>query len=294
MRKLLTGIAGALLAAMLIPAAPVHAAAPPGTSLQLMSWNMCGSKRATWNCGAYGTVADKLGVVEYHVANNFVQAMLLQEICENDLSALMGRLGAGWSRSFAPYRYANDGVLSNTPCGDSGTDRIGTAIVVKAGLSDPRTIATTQPWTGLQRPFQCATATYFNSIRLCNLHLTPRAGNPDHPEWEYADDQLAEIKTVVDGYEHVAFGGDLNVVPPDWAADSSRDWLWPAGLYWNGPGTPGYRECDQTDATRTGRSTTVWGVKFDHIFSTQPKRWCAVGTSAYSDHAVVIYSMEIA
>jgi hypothetical protein len=298
LRKLLTGIAGALLAAILIPAAPVHAAAaPPGTSLQLMSWNLCGSQRTTWNCGAYGTVADKLGVIEYHVQNNFVQAMLLQEICENDLTTLMGQLGSGWSRNFAPYRYSNDGTLSNSKCGNdnsSRTDRIGTAIVIKAGLSDARIISTTQPWTGQQRPFQCATATYFDNIRLCNAHLSPRGSNPDHPDWEYADDQLAEIKTVVDGYEHVAFGGDLNVVPPDWAADSSRDWLWPADLYWNGAGTPGYRECDQADATRTGRSTTVWGVKFDHIFSTQPKRWCAVGASAYSDHAVVIYSMEIA
>jgi hypothetical protein len=297
LRKLLAGIAGALLLTLPAPAAPAHATAPPGTNLQLMSWNMCGSQRATWNCGAYGTFADKLEVIEHHIDNNFVQAMLLQEICQNDLTTLMGRLGGGWSKSFAPYRYANDGVLSDSKCGEdnsSRTDQIGTAIVIKAGLSNAQVIKTTQPWDGQNRPFQCATATYFNNIRLCDVHLTPEHGNPKHEDWEYADDQLREIKTAVDGYDHVAFGGDFNVVPPDWAPDSSRDWLWPAGLYWNGSGTPGYRECDQEDATRTGRSTTVWGVKFDHIFTTEPRRWCAVGNSAYSDHAVVIYSMQIA
>ncbi|GGQ69039.1 hypothetical protein [Couchioplanes azureus] len=110
-----------------------------------------------------------------------------------------------------------------------------------------------------------------------------------------ADDQLREIKAVVDGYDHVAFGGDFTVVPPDWPADSSRDWLWPSGLYFDG--TTGYRECDQADVAhpqRTGRSTTVWDVKSDYVFSTRPWRWCAVGASAYSDHAVVIYSMRIA
>ncbi|MFI5933551.1 endonuclease/exonuclease/phosphatase family protein [Actinoplanes sp. NPDC051494] len=299
MRKLRTAFAGALLVlAALIPVTPAAAAAPAGTNLQLMSWNMCDSQRASWNCAGYGTFADKLAIIKSQVANNYVQAMLLQEICENDLTTLMGQLGSGWSKNFAPYYYSNNGVLTNSRCGEDNSsrqDRYGTAIVIHAGLSNPQIIETTQPWNGQNSVQQCATATYFDNIRLCNLHISRYGVNPDHPTWDYADDQLAEVKAVVDQYDHVAFGGDLNVVPPDWAGDSSRDWVWPAGLYWNG--TTGYRECDQSDATnplRTGRSTTVWGVKFDHIFSTQPWRWCGVIDTAYSDHSVVVYSMKIA
>jgi hypothetical protein len=57
-----------------------------------------------------------------------------------------------------------------------------------------------------------STGTYWN-IRLCNVHLTPAHGNPDQPTWEYADDQLTEIKNIVSGNANVAFGGDFNVEP---------------------------------------------------------------------------------
>jgi hypothetical protein len=83
------------------------------------------------------------------------------------------------------------------------------------------------------------------------------------------------------------------VVPPDWPSDSSRDWLWPAGLYWNGSGTLGCRECDQPGAARAGSSTTVWNKKSDYIFTTRTRRWCVVGPREYSDHAPLIYSMNI-
>ncbi|GLY04136.1 MULTISPECIES: endonuclease/exonuclease/phosphatase family protein [Actinoplanes] len=298
MRKLRAALTGALMMlATLLPVSPAAAAAPAGTNLQLMSWNMCGSQRASWNCGAYGTVADKLGVIEDHIAKNYVQALLLQEICEDDLTALMGRLGSVWHKNFAPYYYSNNGVLTNSRCGEDGSsrqDRIGTAIVIGAGLSNPKTLTTTQPWNGQNTVQQCATATYFDNIRLCNLHLARYGVNPDHPTWDYADDQLAEVKAEVDKYDRVAFGGDLNVTPPDWPGNS-RAWVWPADLYWNG--TTGYRECDQSDPAnplRTGRSTTVWNVKFDHVFSTEPWRWCAVASTPYSDHAAVIFSMKIA
>ncbi|WP_436529369.1 endonuclease/exonuclease/phosphatase family protein [Actinoplanes sp. HUAS TT8] len=297
MRKLRAALTGALLLlATLLPAGPAAAAAPAGTNLQLMSWNMCDSQRASWNCGKYGTFADKLAVIQHHVDVNYVQAMLLQEICENDLTTLMSRLGSGWSRSFAPYQWSNYGVLSNSKCGEddsSRQDRYGTAIVIHAGLANPKILPTTQPWVGQNTVQQCATATYFNDIRLCDLHISRFGVNEDHPDWDYADDQLAEVKAEVDKYEHVAFGGDLNVTPPDWPGNT-RAWVWPAGLYWNG--TTGYRECDQSDAAnpvRTGRSTTVWNVKLDHVFSTQPWRWCVVDNNAYSDHAAVIYSMKI-
>lgn len=299
MRKVLTVLAGATLIAGAFagPLSPQANAAAEPKNLQLMSWNMCGSQRTTWGCGAYGTPQQKIDVVRYHVSTNFVQAVLLQEVCENDLDAVVSQLGDAWTASFAPYRYSTDGVLTTTTCGDAGgrTDRIGTAIVVRAGLSAPSTHRTTQPWTGLNRPFHCATATYWG-LRLCNVHLTPVRGNPDHPDWEYADDQLREIKTVVDGYPDVAFGGDFNVTSPEYGhpAVNPRAWLWPDGLY-GAAGLPGYTECDQDPSSplRTGRATHAeWG-KLDHVFSTETRRWCAVGRSAYSDHSVIIFSTAV-
>jgi len=286
-RKLFGGLLGALLLAAAVPASAVAADAPK--NLQVMSWNMCGSQRASWGCAPFGTPQDKIGVVKYHVDNDFVQAVLLQEVCEDDLTALMGRLGSGWSKSFQPYQWSQDGVKANNKCGeDNGRDdRIGTAIVVKAGMSAARAYPTTQPWTGQNRPFHCATATYWN-IRLCDVHLSPAGSNPDHPDWEYADDQLAEIKDVVADYPNVVFGGDFNVEPPSYPGNT-RAWVWPAGLYSTGPGVAGYAECDQG----ANRDTHDGGYKIDYIFGTETKRWCEVGASAYSDHHVVVYSVAV-
>ncbi|MET0135852.1 MAG: hypothetical protein ABW215_19915, partial [Kibdelosporangium sp.] len=229
-------------------------------------------------------------VVKYHVTNSFVQAALLQEVCENDLTGLMSQLGSGWSKSFQPYQWSQDGVRSNNKCGeDAGrNDRIGTAIVIKAGLASAQAYATTQPRTGQTRPFHCATATYWG-IRLCNVHLSPKGANPDEPTWEYADDQLAEIKRVVAGFPNVAFGGDFNVEPP-YFPGNPRAWLWPAGVYSSGPGVAGYAECDRG----SDRVTHDGGWKIDDILSSETKRWCAVADTAYSDHHVVIYSIEVA
>jgi endonuclease/exonuclease/phosphatase family metal-dependent hydrolase len=300
--RVIAWLLGALLLAVAVPAVivPAVAATPAAApavaprNLQVMSWNMCGSQRASWGCAGTGSPRQKIDVVRYHVQHTYVQAVLLQEVCEDDLALLLGELGAGWSRSFAPYQWSQDGVRTNNPCGDGGgrADRIGTAIVVKAGMSDPRHYPTTQPWTGQHRPFHCATATYW-SVRLCNAHLSPARSNPDHPEWEYADDQLAEIKAVTAAFPRVVLGGDFNVTPPD-APGNARAWLWPDGFYATGEGTPGYQECDQESAARTGRPTHDGGPwKLDYIFSNQARRWCAVADSAYSDHHVVIDSLGV-
>ncbi|KZV90332.1 hypothetical protein EXIGLDRAFT_770900 [Exidia glandulosa HHB12029] len=258
-------------------------------NLQLMSWNICGSQDEDWGCAKFGTTADKIGVVKYHVEENFVNAALLQEICENDLTALVDGLGSGWSAAFRPYQWSQDGVLSNNKCGNGRTDRIGTAIVVHAGYTAAQLYNTTQPWRGQNRPFHCVTATWWGT-RLCVVHLTPAHGNtnPDNYDWEYADDQMKEIKAVVDGYPKVAFGGDFNVQPP-YFAGNQRAWLWPSGFYSTGPGVAGYSDCDQG----LDRDTHDGGYKIDFVFSKMEKRWCAVGASAYSDHHVLIYSLAI-
>ncbi|MBE1491727.1 endonuclease/exonuclease/phosphatase family protein [Plantactinospora soyae] len=290
--KTLTRLLGALLLVVATPAMAAVAAEPK--NLQVMSWNMCGSQRSTWGCAGTGTPQQKIDVVMYHVQHNFVHAALLQEVCENDLTLLMGQLGVGWSRSFFPYQWSQDGVRSNSRCGnDNGrSDRIGTAIVIKAGMSSAQLYPTTQPWTGQNRPFQCATATYWN-VRLCNVHLSTQASNPDHPDWEYGDDQLAEIRSITSAFPRVVFGGDFNVTPPD-SPGNARAWLWPAGLYSTGAGTAGYQECDQEGATRTGRPTHDGGWKIDYVFSSEPRRWCALGNSAYSDHHVLVESVSVA
>jgi Endonuclease/Exonuclease/phosphatase family len=306
MRKLRVALTAALLTlGSLVPAASATAAAPAGTNLQLMTWNICGSQRDTYHCRDaapapnYGTFADKLGVIKANIQNNFVQALLLQEICENDLTTLMNDLGPGWSKAFSAYQYSIEGALSNVKCGNDGSsrqDRYGTAIVIKAGLSNAQIVPTDQPWwKGLQRPVQCATATYFNDIRLCNLHLTPAGGDEKNPIWEFADDQLGAVQQVLAGYANVAFGGDFNLKPPDEPSNAARNWLWPDDLYWDG--VTGYRECDQQDAAnpvRNGRITHAKdAAKYDYVFSNRPWRWCKLEATAYSDHAALIYSMRI-
>ncbi|MEU6843303.1 endonuclease/exonuclease/phosphatase family protein [Streptomyces sp. NPDC046716] len=288
-------VAGALSALLLaaVCAAPSAAATAEPKNLQVMSWNMCGSQRDSWNCAGTGTPAQKIGVVKYHVLNNYVQAALLQEVCEDDLAQLMGELGTGWDASFQPYQWSQAGVRWNSRCGndDGRADRIGTAVVIKAGMADARSHPLTQPWTGLQNPFHCATATYWN-VRLCVVHAARLGSNPDHPDWDYRDDQFAEIEGVVRSFPKVVFGGDFNSLSPD---DPGNDaaWVWPANLYSKGPGTDGYLECDQAGTERVGRPTHDYGAKIDYLFSSEPRRWCAVADSAYSDHHVLIESVSV-
>ena len=288
-------LAGLLGGALLLAPASVPAASAATKNLQVMSWNMCGSQRSTWNCGAYGTPQDKIDVVKYHVDRDYVQAILLQEVCKNDLALLMTTLGAGWSSDFAPYQWSQDGVRWDSRCGDDDgrSDPIGTAVVVKAGMSDARTYAITEPWTGLNDPFHCVTATYWN-VRLCSVHLAAKESNPDHPEWEYADDQMVDIKNIVSGFPDVVFGGDFNVQSPD-LPGYDRAWVWPADLYYAGEGTSGYQECDQDSQIweRTGRVTHDSNIKIDYIFTSEKRRWCAVADSKFSDHHVMISSIEV-
>ncbi|MEU3827503.1 MULTISPECIES: endonuclease/exonuclease/phosphatase family protein [unclassified Streptomyces] len=290
--KILSGLAALLVLGAAAPAA----SATESKNLQVMSWNMCGSQRDTWNCAGTGTPDQKTDVVKYHVDHDYVQAALLQEVCEDDLTLLMSKLGPGWSKSFAPYKWSQDGVTWNSRCGNDGpddrADRIGTAIVIKAGMADAKSYPLTQPWTGLNQPFQCATATWWD-VRLCAVHLSRPGVNPDHPDWDYRDDQLKDIKNVTSGFPKVVFGGDFNSQAPDQPGNGDA-WIWPADLYSKGPGTPGYTECDQDGASRTGRPTHDGGWKIDYVFSSEPRRWCAVADSAFSDHHVMIESVSVA
>ncbi|MFG3190802.1 hypothetical protein [Streptomyces omiyaensis] len=109
-------------------------------TLQVMSWNTCGPQRASWGCDGTGTPEEKAGVVTGNVTVNRVGAALLQEVREDDLALLVGRLGAGWSFAFQPYQWSQEGKRTPSRCGEDGTgraDRIGTAIVAKGPLDDP-------------------------------------------------------------------------------------------------------------------------------------------------------------
>ncbi|MFD7763034.1 endonuclease/exonuclease/phosphatase family protein [Streptomyces microflavus] len=282
-----TAVPSAQAVAQVAQVAPVVA---EPKNLQVMSWNMCDVPR--WGCTGTGTSAQKAGVVKMHVDNTWVHAVLLQEVCENTLATLMTELGPGWGKAFHPYRWSQNGVKHDSPCVEGQPERAGTAIIVKGGIQDARTYPTTQPWTGLQAPFHCATAPYWDSIRLCNVHASWLGINPDHPTWDYRDDQFAEIKAVVDQFPRTVFGGDFNAKSPD-APDNAHAWVWPQGLYSHGPGTEGYQECDQTGTSRTGRPTHGSGVKIDYLFSSETRRWCAVADSVYSDHHVVIESVAV-
>jgi hypothetical protein len=287
-RKLLAGLLSSLLLVCVAPAAgPASAAA--ATDLRVMSWNMCGSQRASWGCAAYGRPQDKIGVVERNVVDQGVRAVLLQEICENDLTALVTRLGAGWNRTFQPYQWSQAGVKANNKCGEEAgrADRIGTAIVTASALTSARSYPTTQPWTGQNRPFHCATATTWN-VRLCAVHLSPKGSNPDEPTWEYADDQLAEIKAVAAAFPKVVLGGDFNVEPPHFPGNA-RAWLWPSGFYSTGPGVPGYAECDRG----LDRDTHDGGYRLDYLFGTATTLGCSVTDTAYSDHHVVVQHIAV-
>ncbi|MFD6969475.1 endonuclease/exonuclease/phosphatase family protein [Streptomyces sp. NPDC059979] len=291
--------AGALTTLLVAAGLGTPSAAAAGTrDLQVMSWNMCGSQRSTWHCGGTGTPQDKIDVVRHHVQNDDVQVALLQEVCEDDLTALMSELGPDWNKSFAPYQWSQGAAGKwNSRCGeDNGrADRIGTAIVVKGQMTGAREYPTTQPYVGQQRPFQCATAVTW-SVRVCNVHASPLGSNPDHPTWDYRDDQLAEIKAVVDDYPRTVFGGDFNALSPD-AANTKDAWVWPAGLYSTGRalGATGYQECDQeqTNSPRTGRATHHSGAKIDYVFTSEIRRGCTVTDSPFSDHHVVIHSVTV-
>ncbi|MEU2655991.1 endonuclease/exonuclease/phosphatase family protein [Streptomyces sp. NPDC007325] len=264
-------------------------------TLQVMSWNMCGPERASWGCGGTGTPEEKIGVVTGNVTVNRVGAALLQEVCEDDLTLLMTRLGASWNSTFQPYAWSQEGKKTPSRCGEDGTgrpDRIGTAIVAEGPLDDARSYPTTQPVTGLNTPFHCATATAWK-VRLCTVHAARLGAEQSQPTWDYRDDQFAQIKAVVDTFPRTVFGGDFNALSPD-TPNNTAAWIWPAGLYSTGPDTPGYQECDQTGTARTGRPTHKSGVKIDYIFASEQRNWCTVITTPYSDHRVLIESLTAA
>ena len=54
-----------------------------------------------------------------------------------------------------------------------------------------------------------------------------------------------------------------------------------------------YRECDQEGGKRTGPAIYDGGLKLDYVFSSEPRRWCALGNSAYSDHHVLVESVAV-
>ncbi|WP_308369411.1 MULTISPECIES: endonuclease/exonuclease/phosphatase family protein [unclassified Streptomyces] len=297
------GLGGAGLTAL---ALQPHAAAAEATAdampyavedfphdLQVMSWNMCGSQRATWHCEGTGTPDQKTSMVTHHVDTNRVQAALLQEVCEDDLTLLMSKLGPDWSKNFEPYQWAQDGKKWPSRCGeDTGrADRIGTAIVVKGQISDARQYPITQPETGQQSPLQCATALAWG-VRLCSVHAARVGANPDLPKEDYRDEQFAELKAIVDTFPKTVFGGDFNSLSPDDPNNTAAS-VWPVGLYSTGPGTPGYQECDQSGTSRTGRPTHAFGGKIDYIFSSETKRWCTVTDTPYSDHHILIESLSL-
>ncbi|WP_234382611.1 endonuclease/exonuclease/phosphatase family protein [Streptomyces sp. XY332] len=272
-------------------------------SLQVMSWNMCGPQRSSYHCEGTGTPEDKANVVTTQVAVNRVEAVLLQEVCEDDLTLLMTKLGPGWSKAFDNYQWLNnDGTRKNSRCGeDTGrADRIGTAIVVKGQMTDARTYPTTQPTAGQQTPFHCATASNWD-VRLCTVHATRVGANLSNPTQDFRGQQFAEIKTIVDTFPKTVFGGDFNSRSPDDPKNPAPG-VWPVGLYSTGPSTPGYQECDQNGTSRTGRPTHTTAAtettpaieaKLDYIFSNQTRNWCTVTPTIKSDHSIVIESVTI-
>lgn len=130
-------------------------------------------------------------------------------------------------------------------------------------------------------------------MRLCNVHATRIGANPSNATQDLRDEQYTQIKAIVNGFPRVVFGGDFNSRPPDnpyrtGAAACLAD------LYSTGPGTPGYQECDQTGKARTGRATyDLSTAKLDYIFSSEPRRWCTVTDTLFSDHHVVIESVDV-
>ncbi|MCX5199353.1 endonuclease/exonuclease/phosphatase family protein [Streptomyces sp. NBC_00249] len=273
-------------------------------TLQVMSWNMCGPQRAAYHCEGTGTPQEKIDVITSQVTVSRVEAVLLQEVCEDDLTLLMTKLGPGWSKTFETYQWLNnDGTKNNSRCGEATgrADRLGTAIVAKGQMSDARPYPTTQPTAGQQTPFHCATASKWG-VRLCTVHATRVGANPNDPKADSRGQQFAEIKAIVDTFPRVVFGGDFNARSPDDPKNTAAA-VWPAGLYSTGPGTPGYQECDQKGTSRTGSPTHTTAAtatspaieaKIDYIFSDQPRNWCTVTTTTRSDHRFLIESLTVA
>ncbi|MFF5973454.1 endonuclease/exonuclease/phosphatase family protein [Streptomyces sp. NPDC012769] len=295
--------AAALVIVGAVPGGSAAVPPPAGTNLQVLDWNMCDVPR--WGCGER-KVTEKVALLKQKVQDKYVQAMLLQEVCQSTLTELTSQLGTAWSVNFTPYHWSQKGALTVSPCetlpGTSqpkdADDNVGTAIVVKAGLADPVRYPMLQPQTALVPPFQCATATYFE-VRLCNVHSPRSESDQDFPQLDYRDDYQLAVKDVVEDFPQVVFGGDFNTRTPEAGAEHAKVWK-PAELY-GLPGEAGYAECDQQNYPnrRTGAPTHEAGVKLDYLFSNLKGRWCDVepkapeGETNLSDHRFLIYSVEV-
>ncbi|MFJ6466868.1 hypothetical protein ACIQM0_38675 [Streptomyces sp. NPDC091387] len=181
----------------------------------MLSWTMCDVVR--WGGCTARRTAQKVALLKQKVQDKYVQAVLLQEVCQSTLNELLTQLGPGWSANCTPYHWSEKGKLSVSPCETKPGrptepldphDDVGTAIVVKAGLPDPVKHPMLQPSTALVPPFQCATADYFE-LRLCNVHSPQRESDNDFPALDHRDDYQLAVKDIVEDYPKVVFGGDF-------------------------------------------------------------------------------------
>lgn len=200
-------------------------AVPAGPSVEVVQMNVCGG------LGCYGEdVPDRMQIVDYAVdvlAGTRADFALLNEICMDQLDAIVAQLDASWAMSAVSV----DTLATGNGCAGHA---YGNAVLHRGTLVEARTFESCQQGhepclenpplelSGEQRAMVCATARppgIGNEVTACSVHLVPRGSQPlDGRSWdEWNDLQLQSLRTLVvgalDDMGPVVVGGDFNVVP---------------------------------------------------------------------------------
>lgn len=291
----------------------VNAATAVPASVKVMTWNVCAnSKPRTDDKGqalcANGRQTDKVAAgIKWHIGrHDGLDAVLLQEICYDDIRKLRDVMGSGWKFGFSGILDrgsgpSKGGTIVKRQCVD-GRGQFGVAVGVKASDVSfhryhyaTRNVPNARDVWGHWNVHQAAVCADALGTRFCGTHLTPWKGG--HSDWsdqrasEFLTSQFGQVKELVGwgaGRSRVVLGGDLNSSP---TRSSSLTGQMLDPLY------DSYKECSQDAAggARTGKGTYqkqdgTRGSKLDYVFTAPAAQASCYVTDKHvtlSDHVPV-------
>jgi hypothetical protein len=299
-------------AAAVQPAATSAVSVAPA-SVKVMTWNVCAnSAPRTDDKGqavcANGRQTDKVAAgIKWHIGrHDGLDAVLLQEICYDDVEKLRDLMGAGWKFGFSGILDRGSGptkggTIVKRQC-VGGRGQFGVAVGVKASDVSfdryhyaTRNVPNARDVWGHWNVHQAAVCANALGTRFCGTHLTPWKGG--HSDWsdQHASEfltsqygQVGELTGWGSGHARVVLGGDLNSSP---TRSSSLTGQMLDPLY------DAYKECSQDAAggARTGKGTFqnqngTRGSKLDYVFATPSAQASCYVTDQHvtlSDHVPV-------
>lgn len=284
-RRLLAAVA--VLTALTVAAPP--AAAASSVTVRVWSWNVAGH---TMHRGS--TTDGLIPAATSSIVNRDADVVMLQELCEQQYTALIGSLrAAGWPEdpdNFARFEPNLSGA--SAVCGGRG---FGIAVLLRGGAGSAQRVVLPDDDTPESHRVLCVPFAAQPLLRACTTHIT--ASNTVAADGRKVNErQLQAALAVADGHtaagRTVLVGGDLNAQP---SYGRLNGWYSPTvDTAVNGSNSGAYRELDDTDTRcpgygegtavgSTGSPCTDPQTKIDHVFVAEDRV-----AGAYSGDALAV------